>query len=470
MTPLAKYMCVLGTLLPICDMSITAAVVNQVVVVGIDGLGASKARELLELGLLPNIAELRDNGVYTMKCRGDFPTSSATNWHAIISATSSELTGVDSNHWRQEHPSLIDVNGLCHNTPTIFSLLKSQQPESQSALITGWDVLLDVAYPKSDITHAFYEKSAEKVMTRAINLLNSTSPPQFTMLQIDEVDKAGHASGYGNTYNDQVRMVDTQIGRFIGFLKTKKDFWKHTLLMLVADHGRQPSGYDHGGLTQLELETMWIAVGAGVDRSPTLHQEGRQLITPIRSMDTAATAAYALGLNLPVQWRGHPVREVFNASSFGFVYVWPSDTCDAKTPEADVIWTHQISYVLGLWNGVVLTLSGLGLILFLLHAIAKVSVGYKLYMYIGCSPDVSPKANQVSSMQMSLLTQHEDEDEHEEIEVRNMDDIDCCIDEDHKRDNTSFVFNDPFFWIDCVLVALCLLGLNVVIPTMIRVI
>jgi hypothetical protein len=35
------------------------------------------------------------------------------------------------------------------------------------------------------------------------------------------------------------------------------------------------------------------------------------LTTPIHTMDTAATAAFALGLDIPAEWDGVPVYEAF---------------------------------------------------------------------------------------------------------------------------------------------------------------
>jgi arylsulfatase A-like enzyme len=47
----------------------------------------------------------------------------------------------------------------------------------------------------------------------------------------------------------------------------------------------------------------WIAVGPGIQPKP--------LTTLIHTMDTAATAAFALGLSIPAEWDGVPVYEAF---------------------------------------------------------------------------------------------------------------------------------------------------------------
>ncbi|NJN79993.1 MAG: hypothetical protein HC797_05730 [Anaerolineales bacterium] len=47
----------------------------------------------------------------------------------------------------------------------------------------------------------------------------------------------------------------------------------------------------------------WIANGAGI--------QPKQLTSQITTVDTAATAAYALGLQIPSEWDGVPIYEAF---------------------------------------------------------------------------------------------------------------------------------------------------------------
>jgi arylsulfatase A-like enzyme len=47
----------------------------------------------------------------------------------------------------------------------------------------------------------------------------------------------------------------------------------------------------------------WVASGPGI--------QPKTLTTRIHTMDTAATAAFALGLPIPNEWNGVPVYEAF---------------------------------------------------------------------------------------------------------------------------------------------------------------
>jgi hypothetical protein len=48
----------------------------------------------------------------------------------------------------------------------------------------------------------------------------------------------------------------------------------------------------------------WIVAGPGV-------RVGYEIVGQVRVYDTAATAAWALGLLLPAEWEGRPVMEAF---------------------------------------------------------------------------------------------------------------------------------------------------------------
>jgi len=74
-----------------------------------------------------------------------------------------------------------------------------------------------------------------------------------------------------------------------------------TLIIITADHG----GHDttHGYSFPEDMTIPWILSGPGV--VPI------RLTTSVQTMDTAATAAWALDLPIPPEWDGRPVSEAF---------------------------------------------------------------------------------------------------------------------------------------------------------------
>ena len=76
---------------------------------------------------------------------------------------------------------------------------------------------------------------------------------------------------------------------------------EETLLIVTADHG----GHDttHGYSLPEDMTIPWIASGAGIQPA--------ELTSPVNIVDTAATAAFALDLDIPTEWDGVPIYEAF---------------------------------------------------------------------------------------------------------------------------------------------------------------
>ncbi len=76
-----------------------------------------------------------------------------------------------------------------------------------------------------------------------------------------------------------------------------------TLFILSADHGGH--GHNHSGKIKEDRLIPWIAWGPGV-------RPGHKISTPISTVDTAATALWALGIAPTPGAIGHPVLEAFD--------------------------------------------------------------------------------------------------------------------------------------------------------------
>jgi hypothetical protein len=72
-------------------------------------------------------------------------------------------------------------------------------------------------------------------------------------------------------------------------------------MIVSADHGGHAS--THGSSSPEDMTIPWVAAGPGIQPKP--------LTSFIQTTDTAATAAFALGLNIPPEWDGVPVYEAF---------------------------------------------------------------------------------------------------------------------------------------------------------------
>ena len=94
--------------------------------------------------------------------------------------------------------------------------------------------------------------------------------------------------------------ADESLGRILAELDAR-NLRNETLIIITADHG----GHDtsHGSHMPEDMTIPWIAAGPGIRPGP--------LTTTVHTMDTAATATFALGLERPAEWDGVPVYEAF---------------------------------------------------------------------------------------------------------------------------------------------------------------
>jgi len=120
-------------------------------------------------------------------------------------------------------------------------------------------------------------------------------------VQLDHVDHAGHTYGHGTpAYYEAVTKADALIGT-IRQAAIDAGIMDETVILVTSDHGGVGKG--HGGATLPELEIPWISYGKGVN-------PGFRLDLPINTFDTAATAAWLLGAEIPYAWLGRPVRPI----------------------------------------------------------------------------------------------------------------------------------------------------------------
>ena len=59
--------------------------------------------------------------------------------------------------------------------------------------------------------------------------------PDFTFVNLPQVDSAGHVSGTGASYTAAIMMADAEIERLVEKLRQRKE-WSRTALMIVSDH------------------------------------------------------------------------------------------------------------------------------------------------------------------------------------------------------------------------------------------
>ncbi len=89
-------------------------------------------------------------------------------------------------------------------------------------------------------------------------------------------------------------LADQAMGKILAELDAKR-YSDETLIIVTADHGGH--NLRHGTDLPEDMTIPWIVSGPGVAATT--------ISAPVYIMDTAATAAYALGLPIPVEWEGY---------------------------------------------------------------------------------------------------------------------------------------------------------------------
>jgi len=131
-----------------------------------------------------------------------------------------------------------------------------------------------------------------------------SAAPHLLFVHLGDPDRAGHSHGWMSpAYGRAVREADSGVGRLLAAAEAAfgRD---HYSVIVTADHGGH--GFNHGSDDPLDLTIPWIAWGGGV-------RAGALADRVVRTMDTASTVLWLLGLSEPTDWLGTPVTSAFQA-------------------------------------------------------------------------------------------------------------------------------------------------------------
>jgi predicted AlkP superfamily pyrophosphatase or phosphodiesterase len=267
------------------------ASIQNVVIVSIDGLRP----DALAQADTPVIDGLIMAGAYSPAAQSVLPSVTLINHASMLGGMSPAKHGID---WNDHRPELGQIKG-----PTVFSV--AQEAGLSTAIVVGKTKLEHLVLPDSVDTYIYAGFLDGQIIEQAM-LVIEAGLPSLLFIHLPDVDSAGHATGWMSP--GQLRVVshtDGLIGELMVAL-AEEQVLTNTLLIITADHG----GVDkaHGGDTPEEMTIPWLAVGPGVPAGLRLHSD-------ITVYDTAATALDALGLAVPLEWDGQPVREIFAQNS-----------------------------------------------------------------------------------------------------------------------------------------------------------
>lgn len=178
---------------------------------------------------------------------------------------------------------------------TVFSVAKAAG--LRTVMVVGKEKLRHLAAPGTVDTFVLAGRGDADVANEAIVQVQAGFDVMF--VHFPDTDLAGHANGWlSPTYLAKVAEADQALGRLLSALPPE------TTVILSADHGGR--GVAHGYRIPEDMTIPWIIAGPRASG-------GRELATAVQTMDTAATALYVLGLQLPAGCAGTIVREAFDS-------------------------------------------------------------------------------------------------------------------------------------------------------------
>lgn len=273
---------------------------KHVVMIGIDGWAAHDLGKAYDI---PNIRSLMANGSYTLHKRSVLPSASAINWASMFMGAPTEMHGYTK--WNSQVPEIpstvINNHGIY---PTIYSIIREQQPNAETGCTFDWIgvkyVIDTLAISHVEFIPDSYE-DINKNCTIAENYIKEKKPFFYTAY-FGTLDETAHEHGwYTPAYFDRLAEIDKCVGRLIQALKDA-GIYDDTILIMSSDHGGIDKG--HGGMTLEELETPFIVCGKGI-------KQGFEFPDAMMQYDVPATIAYILGIQPPQAWVGRPVMSIF---------------------------------------------------------------------------------------------------------------------------------------------------------------
>ena len=286
------------TFISSCNNSKTQnKVAKHVILIGIDGMSPDG----VNVADTPTLDHMMKTGAHSPSARAVLPSSSGANWASILNGAGPEQHGVISNSWRTDNFILPATNiDETDKFPSIFTVIRKQLPESTLGAIYHWDPIVNF-FEEAKVDYSISPSSEEETTDLSINFIKENKP-DFTFIHIDHVDGAGHGKGHGTPeYYAAVAKADSLIGEIVNATK-EAGMFEETIFIVSSDHGGLGTG--HGGPTIEEVGIPWIISGKGIKSDYTTQ-------VPINTYDTPATILYALGLDIPYEWIGRPVKSVF---------------------------------------------------------------------------------------------------------------------------------------------------------------
>jgi predicted AlkP superfamily pyrophosphatase or phosphodiesterase len=270
----------------------TGAVTNHVVIVSVDGLRPDAIARFKAA----TIGRIAREGSHSFAATTINPSKTLPSHTSMLTGEGPEEHGIKWNSNETETHSHVAV-------PTVFALVRERGLRTAAFFSKGKFNHLEVpgSLDHTQAPDGDGRWSAERTVRDVERYLAGTRP-NLMFVHLGEPDYAGHFWGWMSwMYGRAVRTADAAVARLMVAADRAFGAGNYTFI-LTADHGGH--GRTHGSDRAEDVTIPWITWGEGV-RAAT------ELPRGIRTMDTAGTALWLLGVSAPDGWSGAPVRAAF---------------------------------------------------------------------------------------------------------------------------------------------------------------
>lgn len=298
-------------LLAVClSITVFSQTKKKAVFIIVDGIPA----DVIEKLNTPTLKSIAQVGGYARAYVGggkdsysQTPTISAVGYNSLLTGTWVNKHNVWGN----------DISAPDYDYPTIFRLLKTQDPGKKTAIFSSWldnrtklvgeglpatqqlqvDYHFDgleldtIRYPH-DRESKYMNRIDEAVATNAADYIRNESP-DLSWVYLEYTDDMGHRYGDSKQFYDAVELMDKQVGRIWQAVQYRmQQFHEDWQIYITTDHGRDAAtGKGHGGQSDRE-RTTWIVTNAqGLN---SYFKSGKAAI-----VDIMPSIAAFLGISIP---------------------------------------------------------------------------------------------------------------------------------------------------------------------------
>ena len=267
---------------------------KHVIVIGVDGAG-----NFFNKSETPNIDRIFANGAVSYKVLTENPSISAQCWGALLHGVTNNVHGLTN--------AIVAEREFPKDSkyPSFFKVVSENDSKAVMGSFTNWNPI-NVGIVENGINVYKYGSVGDSAICNAVCNYVSTKAPKLVFVQFDEVDGAGHSSGYNTpAHFAKITEIDGYIGKIYEAYE-KKGIIDDTLFIVTADHGG--NGKSHGGYTDGEKYIMFAAAGKTVEKGT---------IGDMAIRDTASVVLHAFGYKQPETWTSRVPSGLFKGVTAG---------------------------------------------------------------------------------------------------------------------------------------------------------